>query len=503
MICVLQFDSASISLLERMLAEGALPSMAAIIDRGRRLELTTSASEFPAGAFYSLYSGIDVADHGLVYPFQFSPAEQRVRVASAFPAPPAVWERLDGGRERILVVDPYESRLPSAEQLQGLLISGWGFRERVVLPRWSCPHAAGRRLERRYGRTPGATEVFGERHPKELSRLREALLAAPARTAALARERLAAESHDFAWITLSSGHLGGHAFWDGSSVDREVVLDALGESFDGALEELYGEVDAAIGAIVEALPDDADLIVTSPVGMEANCSRTDMLPAMLEAVLSGEPAAEDGRQGGIWGLRSRVPRSLRRAVAEGIPDRIALGLTARLETRGRDWAQTRAFAPPGDNQGYVRLNLRGRERLGIVEPGAEAEELIARIREGLESFRLEGGGPAIEAVVRTDERYEGRSLEQLPDLTVRWSASPSIGPERLVSERFGTVARHGAGSGRSGNHTHGDAWAVLAPGAAGFNEPSRPPRIEDIGVTALELLGREHGDLAGEPLLAR
>jgi predicted AlkP superfamily phosphohydrolase/phosphomutase len=503
LICVLQFDAASVSRLERMLAEGKLPSLAAVLDRGRRVELTTSASEFPAGAFYSLYSGIDVADHGLVYPFQFSAAQQRVRYASAFAPPPAVWSRLAGGPERMLVVDPYESRRPGSERLPGLLISGWGFRERVVLPGWSVPRGAAHELERRHGRTPGATEVFGERHHGELLRLREALLAAPARSAALAREALAAGPHDLAWITFSSAHLGGHAFWGGSSVDREGTPAAAVETLDRTLDELYVEVDAAIGAVVEVLADDADLIVTSPVGMEANASRTDILPAMLEAVISGEPAVEEGPPGGIWGLRSRVPRALRRGVAEAIPDRIALELTAWLETRGRDWSQTKAFAPPGDNQGYVRLNLRGRERLGIVEPGNEAEELIARISEGLQTFRLENGRPAIESIVRTDERYEGRSLDQLPDLTVRWSASPSIGPERLVSDRFGAVARHGAGSGRSGNHPHGDAWAVLAPGAAGFNEPSRPARLEDVAATVLELLGRDHGDLAGEPLLAR
>lgn len=503
MICVLQFDAASVSQLERMLAEGSLPNLDAVLGRGRRVELGTSASEFPAGAFYSLYSGIDVADHGLVYPFQFAPAEQRIRYASAFPAPPAIWSRLDGGPERMLVIDPYESRRPDGERLSGLLIGGWGVRERVVLQRWSVPRGAARELERRHGRAPGATEVFGERDAKELLRLREHLLAAPARSAALAREALAERACDLAWITFSSSHLGGHAFWGGSTLDREGVPAAVGETLDRTLDELYAEVDAAIGAVVGALPDDADLIVLSPVGMEANTSRTDMLPAMLEAVLSGEPAVDQGPPAGIWGLRARVPRPVRRAVAEGIPDRLALELTAWLETRGRDWSRTEAFAPPGDNQGYVRLNLRGRERLGIVEPGAEAEELLGRIIEGLQTFRLRDGGPAIESIVRTEERYRGRALDRLPDLTVRWSSRPSIGPERLVSDRFGTVARHGAGSGRSGNHTHGDAWAVLAPGAATHSDPGRTPRLEDVAATVLELLGRDHGDLAGEPLMTR
>ena len=42
---------------------------------------------------------------------------------------------------------------------------------------------------------------------------------------------------------------------------------------------------------------------------------------------------------------------------------------ARLELRGLDWGSTRAFAHPAENQGYVRLNLAGRERDGIVAQG--------------------------------------------------------------------------------------------------------------------------------------
>jgi hypothetical protein len=65
------------------------------------------------------------------------------------------------------------------------------------------------------------------------------------------------------------------------------------------------------------------------------------------------------------------------------------------------------------------------------------------------------------------------------------------------------VRRHGVGSGRSGNHTEGDAWALVRPGAGRHAEPSRPPRLEDVAATALALAGEDVGDLVGEPLLIR
>ena len=504
MICVLQFDSASVRVLDRMLARGELPHLGAAIDRGRRVELRTPAADFAAGAFYSLYSGVALADHGIFYPFQWSASEQRARYATAFEAPPPVWERFAGTGLRTLAIDPYESR-PPRHGADGVFVCGWGFSDRVVLPRWSHPRDALRRLERRHGRGPGATEVFGAPSARRLLRLRERLLRAPGRIATLATEQLREGRFDLVWLTFSAAHLGGHAFWDLSHLGPETLGDRDAELLAGTLGEIYAEVDRAIGEVIEALPPDADLVITSAVGMDANTSRADLLPEMLAAVLAGGPL-QSGQPGGlVWRLRGAVPGGARAAVADLIPRRAALELTARLELRGHDWPATRAFAHPADNQGYIRLNVAGRERQGVVAPGAE-EELLATIGSGLESFRLADGSPAVAAVERIADAYAGEHLSRLPDLVVRWSEVPSIGPERVASERFGEVARHGAGSGRSGNHTAGDAWAVLAPGSASTVEPDRPPRLEDVAATICELLGlpedRRQG-IAGRPLLAR
>ena len=70
MICVLQFDAAGAAVLDRLLAEGRLPNLAALAAHGRRHELETPAVDFAAGAFHTLYSGRELGDHGVFYPFQ-------------------------------------------------------------------------------------------------------------------------------------------------------------------------------------------------------------------------------------------------------------------------------------------------------------------------------------------------------------------------------------------------------------------------------------------------
>jgi len=517
LIAVIQFDAASASLLERMEGEGRLPNLAALRRQGTHVELDTPAEHFPASAYQDLYRGVEVGDHGLFYPFQWAAGDQRVRLAASFEAPPPIWDRLGRAGRSTLAIDPYECHRP--EHAQGELVCGWGMRERVVLERWSIPDGGDREARRRHGKPPDVTEVFGAQTPRELRHLRERFLQAPRRVADLAIERLRARPFDLAWIVFAAPHLAGHRLWEVPPyIDGEALPPNERERLDGALGNVYEEVDLQLGRVLEALPDDCDVIVCSVLGMDENTSRADLLPGMLSAVLAGDESSRgslrtvsdrkeprngsDSDSGAIWRLRGALSGRVRSQVAAAMPDRLALGLTARLELRGVDWSTTRAFAHPADNQGYVSLNRRGRERDGIVY-GTEATELISQIREGLLDFRDPDGEPAVLAVEEVAERWPGTAAERLPDLVVRWRPTSSVVLPAVHSPRFGSVRRHGHGSGRTGNHTDGDAWAILAPRAGRAREPSRPARVTDIPATVASLCDIPLEGLRGEPLLER
>lgn len=507
MLAILQFDAASARLLDRLLGEGRLPTLAGLRERGVWHDLDAPATQFAAGAQHTLYSGVELADHGLFYPFQWSADEQRVRYMEAFPAPPPVWEQLAPQDTRALVVDPYESRPPTTAP-PGDLVCGWQLHDRVVLRRWSSPAGAHRRLVRTFGRPRPVDEVFGQHTVKEMLGLRNRLLGAPARVADAAASLLGgagSDGYDLAWLTFCAAHVAGHHFWDLSQLDPD-ELDATTEPvLAGTLEEVYVAIDVALGRIVSTLPPGADLMVVSPVGMDVNTSRADLLPEMLRVILDPSARTDDGdaAKGSIWRLRAAVPSGLRARVAGALPERVALDLTARLEMRGVDWSTTRAFAHPAENQGYIRLNLRGRERDGIVDP-ADADALMDEIAAAILTFTDLDGEPAVKSVEKVAERFgTGDRAHQLPDLIVRWTDRPATRIEGVRSERYGTVRRHGVGSGRSGNHTEGDAWALVVPGDSRPAELTRPPRLEDVAATALALGGGDPSTTAGEPLLTR
>lgn len=473
-----------------------MPTLSGLLERGTWHDLEGPASHFAAGAFPTLHSGLELQDHGLFYPFQWSAPEQRIRYTTAFDAPPPVWERLDGVRS--LVIDPFESR-PPQQPGDGHLVSGWQLSDRVVLQRWSSPAETHRRLTRLFGPPVAVEEVFGRHTADELLSLRRRLLTASGRVAEAARLLMSEGPFDLVWLTFGAAHVAGHQFWDLSQLAPGQTHGDVQRVLSAALEEVYASVDAALAEVVDALPAHADVIVVSPVGMDVNTSRADLLPEMLSAVLEG--GVSDDGAGTVWRLRAMVPSNLRAKVASALPDRAALALTTRLETPHHDWTSTQAFAHPADNQGYVRLNLAGRERDGIVPP-ERADAVMEQIAEGLQTFDDLDGGPAVASVERVDRIFDGGDHgDRLPDLVVNFSDRPATRLRGVRSEALGTVLRHGAGSGRSGNHTPGDAWALVIPGASTPQVPTRPARLVDIAATAATLARDGGPSLPGHPLL--
>ena len=502
MLAFIQFDSPDLARLERLIEEGRLPTLAELRRRGSWLDLGTPATHLSSASYTSLYTGLPPADHGLHYPFQWKPEEQRVRYADAFPHPETTWERASRSGRRVLIVDPYEAQ--PAETVNGLVVSGWQLTNRVVLKPWSAPSRARRRLTRRFGRPRAVDEVFGRPSVDWLLKLRGPLLDAPRRLADVACDALKRETFDLAWLSFPCAHLAGHLFWDVSQLEGQHLPPDERRAFETTLDEVYAACDAAIADILEVVPAGADVVAFTPLGMTRNSALPELMPDMVAAV-TGNGAGEASRTAGsvqsmAWRLRSLVPTSVRDKAARLLPASAALELTARLESPKLDWSRTRAFAVPSDVQGYVRLNLRGRERLGTLDP-AEADAVLDELAAGLLSFHDDDGRQVVDSVLRACEvAGEGERADWLPDLVVRWSERPTTGPVRLTSPAFGVAERRGATSGRSGNHD-GSAWALLVPGRSRERTPDRAPHVVDIAATACSLLGLDNSGLVGQPLL--
>jgi predicted AlkP superfamily phosphohydrolase/phosphomutase len=401
------------------------------------------------------------------------------------------WRALGTAGVRALAVDVPMTL--SVEPFDGVEIAGWASHDQLAPPA-SHPAAELAAARRSFGRSPLGDEVFGPQAPAALLALRDELITATGATAEVAERLLRREPWDLALVVLGATHRGGHKLWDLSGVRGEAGPHAA--ELRDALRRVYVACDDATRRLVEAAGPDAATVVFSVHGMGANTSRADLLPAMLARVLDdgagAAPAPEAGSRGLLGRLRSMAPLELRNTVKSRLPQGLQDRLTTFWRLRGNRVETARVLPLMADLQGYLRINLRGRETPGLVEPGAEEEALSRRVSEGISDFvDADSGEPVVREVVRSRDVFPpGACLRDLPDLLVLWSDTPAAGHRLLTSPRFGEVAWPDPGrnpDGRSGNHRP-EGFVIVAGGGA--TPGSRlEGDVRDLAPTACSLLG--------------
>jgi predicted AlkP superfamily phosphohydrolase/phosphomutase len=84
-----------------------------------------------------------------------------------------------------------------------------------------------------------------------------------------------------------------------------------------------------------------------------------------------------------------------------------------------DWSRTRAY---GVGLNGLYLNIRGRERDGIVEPGAQADALLQELRQKLLEVRdPKDGSQVITRIDFASEAYQGPYARSGPDALVGYN----------------------------------------------------------------------------------
>jgi predicted AlkP superfamily phosphohydrolase/phosphomutase len=131
-------------------------------------------------------------------------------------------------------------------------------------------------------------------------------------------------------------------------------------------------------------------------------------------------------------------------------------------TGGLDWTRTPGFALRADLYGFVRLNLVGREREGILHEGAdETRRYVDRVVRAFTGLRtVDTDAPILRDVIASRERLPGARGRFLPDFILRWSDqypttqvhSPGLGVIEAMPE-----------TGRTGEHRPEGFAIVLGP----------------------------------------
>ena len=156
----------------------------------------------------------------------------------------------------------------------------------------------------------------------------------------------------------------------------------------------------------------------------------------------------------------------------------------------RFWPEMPAFALPSFYDGQIRINLKGREARGMVEPG-DYRSACDGIEVLLRDCRDTATGRSVIAGIertRRPDRLEGSEA----DMIVQWAGAP-LGFDHPRHGRIGPLPYR-----RPGGHTGGVGAAWLAgPGIRPGDYGTRS--AFDIVPTVIDLLGGEHeGRTSGE-----
>lgn len=264
----------------------------------------------------------------------------------------------------------------------------------------------------------------------------------------------------------------GHVFWRLRDPEHPAYDAALAARYGDAVERSYKTVDEIVGETAKTLSPGDLLVVLSDHGFATWRRSVNYNTWLVERgylVLQG---------------------SARRQNLEA------------LFSRGQfwdavDWSKTRAYSM---GFGDVYVNLRGREKEGIVAPGEEYEQVRAALsRELLEITDPKGGERAVSRVFRREDIYRRFDPRLIPDLIVSnrpgyrvsWQSTLGVPTETIFEDNRDVW---------SGDHCSLDpdlVRGVLFSSRAFRSEPV--PAIADVTASLRALLGAASApDAAGK-----
>ena len=151
-----------------------------------------------------------------------------------------------------------------------------------------------------------------------------------------------------------------------------------------------------------------------------------------------------------------------------------------------DWSKTKAYAL---GFGGIYINLKGRERDGIVNPGDEMQTIKTEIIQKMKGLTDEdrNNGPVIHRIYRNEEIFWGDYANQAPDLFVGFNISYQASCQTALGEAPGELIEDNLKK-WSGSHFVDPG---LVPGILLSNREivKQAPSLCDLTPTILKLIG--------------
>jgi predicted AlkP superfamily phosphohydrolase/phosphomutase len=490
-VACITLDSAEQSLLRQWVSQGLLPHFAKLLKESVSSATRNSEIIYSSTLWPSFNTGVWPGGHNHYCYLQ--PNSQGYGLRPFLPehlSVDSVWNAIEQQGHRVALIDVPNALV--ARTPRTLQVSFWG--EHVVRHSLTCwPPSLEEEVRQVAGKDPvGACDLVRQR-PHELRRFKDGLVERATSRVDLALAVLARGPWDLFVLNFSEAHCAGHQLWAAHDPKHPQYRTASrGFSGEDPLRDVYRAIDRGLGRLVDALGQDAFLLVLATHGMGPRYHATAALDSVLRRFDGIDVSKVSGPIETVRKLWLQLPGAVRgplRRVADMLYD----------APRQRERATRRFFAvPTSDNCGGVRFNLRGREPKGCVEPGRPYHELCDWLeRELLSLINSETGAPAVTRVLRGDLLFTGPFRNQFPDLVIEWNDEAPIPAVR--SQRVGEFRVESLNP-RTGDHRPKGLVlaksADLEPHALGGDVA-----LVDLAPTLAARLGVELSGIDGKPIL--
>ncbi len=484
-IFVIGLDSADFDLIQRWSLEGRLPFLTSLTKAGVWARLASTSGIFSDSPWPSFNTGVHPGKHGFYNHLQLMRGtSQIVRVDARWCGYLPFWWLLRGAGKKTAVFDVPKTY--PLEGIDGIQVAAWG-EEYPLLNKSSLPLSLVEELSARFGRYFQPAESVRPRRISQERRVYDGLRMNVQRKIEATQFLMAQDDWDLFITVFAEAHFAGHHFYHHFDQSHWAYPNSAA-NLNHALPNIYAELDSALAALLKGVAEDATIFIVSVHGIEPTYSGNFLLPVVLKKLAFQEGALDQSatsRSSTLW----KRSRPLREFINEHIvPKSFHDKISSRRFSGSIDWHKTKAFFIPTDHfQGFISVNLKGREPSGVIRPGQEYEEVCGRLCYELKRLvNPDTGKPAARDVIQTSKIYDGENLYILPDIVVCWSKDGPI--QRLHHPALGVITGQNTRLRRS---QHSDEGFMIASGrhihkGAAITGAS----TMDVAPTILYLLGQ-------------
>lgn len=435
-IFILGIDSASWDLIEPWVQKGLLPNIARLRGNGSYGSLKSVIPPMSPPAWTSFVTGKNPGKHGIFdFAMMKSNSYEIEFINARWRKTKSIWQLLSEAGKRVCCIAVPMSFPP--EEINGAMISGL-----------DTPGAVGGKADTSAFYPPQLhaeiVDAVGEYYiaanyyavENQVESFINAALNTVRRKFETALYLYRKEPWDCFTIVIGESDVISHRFWhlhDPDSPFRAVSAD----SYEGRdpLLRVYEQIDHYLGEFLAMIGDDTTTFIMSDHGHGGNSTKAVHINHWLERQGFLKFRRDQGNGNRLWRVKHMLNSGLQLVKQLGlqiIPVDLRnlilrkTSLAGKLESAIRfaniSWAETMAYSEETPYFPTIRINMAGREPLGIVQQGDEytavCDQIIERLQDWLgpdQNTRL------VKKVHKRDDLYWGPHVKDLPDLIIEWN----------------------------------------------------------------------------------